>query len=225
MNTTFIIAEAGSCHEGFLDKAHRLIDLAHEAGATAVKFQYCSNPEKLTMKRGGKLSYYRWSIYQEWFPYLHAYCGDRIEFMCTAYLTEDIATVAPWVKRFKISAYESADTEFFNAHLSYRKADILVSSLASTIRPSGTSLYCVSKYPCPPYELNLHNIKDFWGLSDHTRHPLTGALAVAAGAEIVETHFRLNDTTPECPDYVVARSPEELHIYIRNIKEAEVLLG
>ncbi len=37
--TVFIIAEAGVNHNGSLDRARRLIDVAAEAGANAVKFQ------------------------------------------------------------------------------------------------------------------------------------------------------------------------------------------
>ena len=37
--TCFIIAEAGSNHNGSLGQAKKLIDAAHEAGADAVKFQ------------------------------------------------------------------------------------------------------------------------------------------------------------------------------------------
>lgn len=35
----FIIAEAGSNHDGKLEQAKQLIDVANEAGADAVKFQ------------------------------------------------------------------------------------------------------------------------------------------------------------------------------------------
>lgn len=48
----FIIAEAGSNHNGSLEQAKKLIDVAVEAGADAVKFQignntiYCKNNKK-----------------------------------------------------------------------------------------------------------------------------------------------------------------------------------
>ena len=38
-NNTFIIAEAGVNHNGDLNIAKRLIDVAMEAGANAIKFQ------------------------------------------------------------------------------------------------------------------------------------------------------------------------------------------
>jgi N-acetylneuraminate synthase/N,N'-diacetyllegionaminate synthase len=74
------------------------------------------------------------------------------------------------------------------------------------------------------------------GLSDHTTSTLTGALAVAAGATIVEKHIRLHDTSQDCPDYPHSLCANEwsgpvgdvsLHHfntfkqYVSNIREAE----
>ena len=47
----FVIAEAGSCHEGSLDKAIELIAVAHSAGANAVKYQYWSRPDRMRARR------------------------------------------------------------------------------------------------------------------------------------------------------------------------------
>ena len=84
------------------------------------------------------------------------------------------------------------------------------------------TLHCVSAYPCPLEEAGLRWIadSDVDGYSDHTRLPLTGALAVAAGARILEVHFRLEDTKPECPDYVVALDPRELGEYVEGARLA-----
>jgi sialic acid synthase SpsE len=98
-------------------------------------------------------------------------------------------------------------------------------------------LLCTSSYPCPIKEVQLGAIThshcegpDTWpfgfdGLSDHTRHPLTGALAVAAGASIIEFHLRLDDTDPRNADYAVARTPDEARAYVENIRTAEVMMG
>lgn len=213
----FIIAEAGSCHEGKFTNALRLIDLAYAAGCDAVKFQFVSDYDALAYKRNVPPYNYPWSIQKEWIPELVNHCGTKIEWMCSTYLKEDIEVVAPFVKRFKISAFECGDDEFKRAHVKYLKPILI----------SGINLHCVSKYPCPDNEANLNLIADnfYEGYSDHTKNPLSGAMAVALGAEYIETHFRLFDTSPECPDYCVARNPTELHQYIKNIRQAEILLG
>ena len=54
--STFIIAEAGVNHNGSLDLAKKLIDVAVEAGADAVKFQ-TFKAEKLVSKKAQKAEY------------------------------------------------------------------------------------------------------------------------------------------------------------------------
>ena len=222
--SVFIIAEAGSCHEGILDNAKRLIDLAYAVGCDAVKFQFCSNYPQLAKNRMLTKPFYDFSIKKEWLPYLHGYCGDRIEWMCSTYLKEDIAAVAPFVKKFKVASFESQNEEFIEAHPHDRP--ILISD-GERLAGNEFNLHCIALYPCPDDHANLRAIKewDFDGLSDHTKNPLTGALAVALGARYIEFHIKLKDTTPNCPDYEVARSPEEAHQYIKFIRQAEVLLG
>lgn len=116
-------------------------------------------------------------------------------------------------------------------------------------------LHCVSAYPCPPEEANLAGIKAIRqlveqaeeeqedrirrtnsfagvtsyeitiGYSDHTRSVLTGALAVATGAEIIEVHFRLDSTDPANPDYGHSLSPDQLRQYVQNVRFAELAMG
>ena len=73
--------------------------------------------------------------------------------------------------------------------------------------------------------MNLAALKQCDGLSDHSRHRWMGALAVAAGAEIIEAHLRLDDTDPENPDFATAFTPAEFADYVRNIRFAEAALG
>lgn len=222
---TLIIAEAGSNHAGSLETAKRLIDCAVNCGANAVKFQFCSNYRKLMERRGLDKEPYPFSINPAWLPYLQGYChAHGVELMCSTFLPEDIGIVAPYVKRFKVSAFESKDEAFIRAHALYGKL-ILVSGGNPFSRGEVDTLYCVSRYPCPDNEAELIHIKAHDGFSDHTKNLISGALAVALGAAIIETHFRLNDTPKECPDYEVSKTPRELADYIRNIRQAEVLLG
>ena len=56
MIKTFIIAEAGVNHNGSLELAKKMIDVAVEAGADAVKFQ-TFNAEKVVSKYAPKAEY------------------------------------------------------------------------------------------------------------------------------------------------------------------------
>ena len=93
---TFVIAEAGSNHNGDLETAKELIDVAVEAGADAVKFQ-TFRAEDMYVEDSGEVEYLDddRSIYDiiesmemphEWIPTLHDYCDEQdIFFLSTPF--------------------------------------------------------------------------------------------------------------------------------------------
>ena len=237
---TFVISEAGSCHDGSILRACDLIFAAQKAGADACKFQYWSSAERLAERRNATdyLEVYRkYGFAWPWLNSLKLLCDERgIEFMCTVYLTEDIPVIAPYVKRFKVASFEAGDHEFIKAHWPYKKPIIVSTGMmrgSDTITVGGCHyLHCVSAYPTPLDQANLGVLHDEWdgcgwyeGYSDHTHDVLTGALAVAAGARILEVHFRLDDTDPANPDYATALSPGQLKDYISLVRKAELMMG
>jgi len=88
--TPFIIAEAGSCHDGELDRALRLINVTKAAGAHAVKFQFWSDPYKLVERLHAPEAldiYRRYQMPVSWLPRLaeaahneigRASCRERV---------------------------------------------------------------------------------------------------------------------------------------------------
>ena len=225
MKYPYVIAEAGSCHEGQLERALSLVYTAKHCDADAVKFQFWSSPERMAERRKTDWqAYTRGSIEVEWLPVLSDKAHQvGLEFMCTAYLPEDVAVVEPHVDMFKVSSFENEDLAFIRLH----KGKPVIISLGMNglnwpdkVNVDGHYLHCVSGYPCPIGEAALGKVEMYDGYSDHTRCVLTGAVAVGAGARILEVHFRLDDTTPGCPDYVVALTPQELHQYIFNVRLA-----
>lgn len=120
----FIIAEAGSNHNRDFDTAIRLIDVACDAGADAVKFQIFA-AEKIYSKKTPMASYLKdkklakegetlWDIIKRleiprsWTADLMAYCRKKnIMFLCTPF---DIAAVeeleAAGVEAYKIASFE-----------------------------------------------------------------------------------------------------------------------
>lgn len=92
-------------------------------------------------------------------------------------------------------------------------------------------LHCVSCYPTPAEELNLRAVESLGrafgvpcGLSDHTISLQVGALAVAAGACVLEKHFTL-DRSQSGPDHAMSLGPDQLRTYIELVREAERALG
>ena len=92
-------------------------------------------------------------------------------------------------------------------------------------------LHCVSSYPTEWDQANLRAIGELRrrfvvhaGFSDHTLSEATGALAVAAGARVIEKHFTL-DRTAAGPDHGMSLEVDELARYIDGIRRAERALG
>ena len=236
--STFVIAEAGSTHDGDHVKGALLIEAAVAAGANACKFQYWSSARRLADRRNAHdylAIYERYQIWTGWIDVWKRICDSAgIEFMCTVYLPEDIPVIAPYVKRFKVASFEAGDEEFIREHWSYGKPIIVSTGMMDEgsypVVGGCHYLHCVSAYPTPLDQANLSVLREddgewYAGYSDHTHNILTGALAVAAGAHILEVHFRLDDTDPANPDYATALSPGQLKDYIALVRQAEVMMG
>lgn len=92
-------------------------------------------------------------------------------------------------------------------------------------------LHCTSAYPTPLSEANLRAMKTMAnrfdvpvGYSDHTTAVETPAMAVAAGAQIVEKHFTLDRSLPG-PDHETSLTPDELRRAVDLASDARVALG
>lgn len=269
MARTLVIAEIGSCHDWRYMRVLELIAAARRAGADVAKFQFWCDPDRLADRRRVppyyREMYRRYAIPAAWLPDMKGAC-DRvgIEFMCTTYLPEDVAVVAPLVKRFKVASFEAGAADLREAHRPYllgrqviislgmgavddaaswlalHSGVVVEGSLRSEIVEDARSaparvrfLHCVSAYPAPVEALNLKVLRVgarhglIHGFSDHTEPGLTwtGALAVAAGAEIIEAHLRLDSTDPQNPDAPHAMNPAQFAEYVQHIRFAETCLG
>lgn len=253
MAKTFIIAEAantwriGTKSARHIEYAKKCIGIASRAGADAVKFQWTSDTRLMEKRRKvpeGTYTMLAWP--QAWLGVFAAECEKLgIEFMVSCYLAKDVLTVAPFVRRFKIASLEASDLELFDAceyhrkpiivscgAMEYDELDAMVSSVGSCDVPV-SMLHCVASYPTPINEMNLGVFRSrhgspftgLSGLSDHSGDELTGALAVACGADIIEVHFRLDETRKDNSDFAHSHDPWGLQQYITAIRKAELMLG
>jgi N,N'-diacetyllegionaminate synthase len=92
-------------------------------------------------------------------------------------------------------------------------------------------LHCISSYPTPIASANLCWIGELAarfavpvGYSDHTTHGLAGAMAVMAGASIVEKHLTY-DRSAAGPDHAASADPAQMGEYVRAIRMAETMRG
>lgn len=174
----------------------------------------------------------------EWHGELKRTCVERgMQYACTVFLPQDVGTLRWLTDLTKVASFEAEDCELLREVINNRPAREIVVSMGMGAQWSfpywhPKLLHCVSAYPAPVSAMNLaviqgRRLKQFSavGLSDHSRHLLTGAVAVACGAEVIETHFRLDDCDPDNPDYAVAFTPAEFRQYIQHIRDAELMLG
>jgi len=95
----------------------------------------------------------------------------------------------------------------------------------------GAMLHCVSSYPTPMNAAQLGGIVAMRsalglavGYSDHTPGLTTGALAVAAGAVVIEKHLT-HDRAAKGPDHAASLDPTQMKQYVANVRVAQAALG
>ena len=187
--SVFIVAEISANHGQNLNRAIKMIRVAKECGADAVKFQTYT-PDTITIdvrnkyftikhpKWGGQTLY---QLYQKaytpwgWFKKLKQISDDQgMAFFSTAFDTtavdflEDIGVFC-----HKVASFELVDLPLIAYMAKKRKPLILSTGMATlpeireavtTAKKAGakdiTLLKCVSSYPAKPKEMNLRTIPD-----------------------------------------------------------------
>lgn len=97
--------------------------------------------------------------------------------------------------------------------------------------PGGALLQCVSSYPAAPADAAIAGLMVLHqrfglpvGYSDHTTELISGALAVAAGACVVEKHLTYNRQASG-PDHAASLDPVGFTHYVQLIRQAQEMLG
>ena len=92
-------------------------------------------------------------------------------------------------------------------------------------------LHCVSAYPTPNDAAQIGCVRALnerygcvAGYSDHTQDLNGGAVAVTAGAMIVEKHLT-HDRNATGPDHSASADPKQFREYVRRLRAAETMLG
>lgn len=184
LKPVFIIAEAGSNwrmgnYKNDLFMAKRMIALAAEAKADAVKFQVF-RPETIYVKNAGSIELNgveesMQDLFSEiMMPYemiaeLHEECRKHsISFMATPFSPDDFAAVDPFVEYHKIASYELNYPRLLSLAAKSHKP-LFLSTGASTeeeiawavkyFHSQGghdlTLLQCTACYPAPPSSMNI----------------------------------------------------------------------
>jgi len=178
----FIIAEAGSNHNGSLKTAKKMIEVAKECGVDAIKFQlfraktlYPNKNAKVGYLEGVTASENLYDLIEslevpyEWIPQLAKCAGqNRIEFMATPFDLDAVQILNPYVNYFKIASYECLYEDLVNevkktdkplfistGGCTEAEIDLLVNRLLAGYREKSILMHCIAKYPAPFEQVNL----------------------------------------------------------------------
>ncbi len=229
-----IIAEIGQNHNGDMVIAKKLVSAAKEMGADIAKFQlydvdsiFQSDFEWYKEAKEAQLSSEQVTDLSNWCQQV------GIEFMASVFDVERVGWCEEiGMKRYKIASRSIYDRELINAIADTGK-DIIASLgmyRGKEFPQIDTSakvdfLYCISKYPTKPEDLNFLEIdfSKYSGFSDHTIGIEAAIVAMARGARIIEKHFTL-DKKMHGPDHSASMEPEELRQLVEFSQKVEKIL-
>jgi len=250
----YIIAEIGINHNGDIEIAKKLIDLAKVAGCDAVKFQKRTvdvvySPEELAKPRespygntNGDLKYgleFELEEYQE----IDRYCKEK-NFHWFASCWDEGSV--DFIEQFDVPCYKIAsacltDDELIR-HTRSKGRPIIMSTGMSTVEQVDHAveildkddlaiLHAISTYPSYYEEINLSVIpmlRERYGVpvgySGHETGIPTSVAAVALGACIVERHITI-DRTMWGSDHAASLGPSGIIQMVRDIRLLEMAMG
>jgi sialic acid synthase SpsE len=180
----YVIAEAGSNHNRDFGIARELIEVAHDAGADAVKFQVYSG-SSLYSARTPSFEYLdddrpvqeileEASLPRDWIPRLAAECEQRqLTFLATPFDDRAIAELdAAGVPAFKIASFEIVDLELIRkvaergrpvilstGMATYGEIDDAIQAAVAGSAEAIALLRCASLYPASPEIMNLRAMR------------------------------------------------------------------
>ncbi len=245
-NRTYIIAEIGINHRGDIEVAKQLIDSAVRSGVDAVKFQ-----TYLTEKRAPKGNK---EVFQtlkslelpfEAFKELKDYTKQYdVDFFSTPFDKESVEYLESIdMDIYKIASFDVVNHKLLQTVAKTGKPVIMsvgMSNLdeiedAYNILKEGTDsvgiLHCISSYPTMEKDSNLSNIYKIQekydcivGQSDHTNDIKVPIYAAAAGAQILEKHFKIDEEF-ECIDSPVSITETQMKGLVEEVRGLEKIFG
>lgn len=245
-----VVAELGINHNGEISLAKELISACVVAGVDAAKLQLY-DPQQLIGLDQKTLEYaQKAAIDPSFILELLDYVDNRIMLYCSVFdpasyriasqLAFDDERLSMAVKIPAGVPVEIAHTPVHhNVIFSTGMMDMAqVAQAISDLRQRGwpdyaiTALQCTTAYPCPPAALELRAMQAMaatwpgitFGLSDHTTMVNTGAMAVTAGARMIEKHVTL-DNTADGPDHHMSLMPSDLCHFVNLVRVAELAMG
>ena len=250
----FIIAEIGINHNGSVELAKQMIDIAVTTGCDAVKFQKRTidvvyTKEELSKERNSVFGKTNGDLKRglelgvDEYTEIDNYCKKKgILWFASCWDEQSV----DFIEQFNVPCYKIASASLTDDNLlkytRQKGKPILLSTGMSTmdeIRHAVSVLgednlvlfHCTSTYPTNANEANLRVIetlkKEFScpiGYSGHERGLTPSILAVALGAVAVERHITV-DRTNWGSDQAASLEMAGLYHMVRDIRQTPILMG
>ncbi len=247
-----IIAEIGVNHEGDYAQAEKMLRMAAQAGADAVKFQsYTSmrfvgsrDPDRLAQVEGRALSL-------EQFQSLAKLADELgVSFISTPVTEDWIEKLNPFVPAFKIASGDitfepviraaaktgkpviistgSATLEEVDQAVSWMKDEVGENNLKDRL----IIMQCICAYPTPVEQANVRTVpffKERYGLftgySNHIIGMNAALAAVAVGADVIEVHFTDQKEGRDFRDHSLSFDEKDLGEFVACARDIRSALG
>jgi len=250
-----VIAEIGPNHDGSVDRAKKLVDLAANCGCHGVKFQYHIADLEIADKQSiipwsGEIRYDFVRNVQEFTENEHAQLKEWTQEKGLLYVVSPFNLKAVEVlDKIGVDAYKIASGEISNLELVKKCCltgrPVILSSGMSTLdeidkaiataRETGNAnlilLQCTSEYPTQYEDMNLRTIVTFrhrYGiLTGLSDHNLDPVPVIASVALgcCLIEKHFTDDKTRPGPDHAVSLEPHEMKALVAGVRNLEKALG
>ena len=250
----FLVAEIGINHNGNVEIAKKLIDVAALGGCDAVKFQKRTvevvySPEELAKPRENPFGPINGDLKrglefgQQQYETIDHYCRDKsILWYASCWDEASVEFLEQFDPRcYKIASASLTDDNLLRHHRRYGRPIILSTGMSTleqidhALEVLGTKeliiLHCTSTYPSAVEELSLRTIKSLRerydvpvGYSGHEVGLATSVAAAALGACMIERHITL-DRAMWGSDQAASIEPQGIWRLVKDIRAVEKSFG
>jgi len=247
-----VIAEVGVNHEGSLDKAMELLELASDAGADAVKLQTYT-PERF-ISAADPVRFERVTRFGLSVDDLKQLADKANQIGITLFSTPVTEDVIPMLDTlfpvFKIASGDLTFEPTIRAVARTGKPAILSTGIGNMqeietaidwfrdeagvddLRDRLILMHCVSAYPTPIEQANVMSVPFLAektglrvGYSNHVIGPEASIAAAAHGASVIEVHFTDCKTGRDFRDHELSFEPDDLKHLVEILPAVNAAVG
>ncbi len=241
----FLIAEAGINHNGNVNQAIKMVELAKKSGADAIKFQTYITDKRVPKKSPVHKILKKCELTYNDFEKIKKFCDKKnIIFFSTPFDIESVTFLEKLkVKLYKVASFDISNYQLLRRIILTKKPTIISTGMAKLNEIEKTYnlfkrkkinlalLHCISSYPNKDETSYLSNIeflkKNFncsIGFSDHTNDINTSIYSFILGAKIIEKHFMISKKT-KCIDKPVSIDPKQFSKMKNEIDKIIEIIG